>query len=107
MPWTSIYQAQFAKPLLNQTIALIQRDQAAALAAINADRAADGNELLTAIAEFHKGPGARSGWPWLYLELLPIQFDHQAGPANYRHSIARMVLDLDCGQFDQEMAQED
>jgi len=33
MSWTQAYNAQFAKPLVNQLIAIIQRDQPSALAA--------------------------------------------------------------------------
>jgi len=106
MSWTQAYQAQFAKPLVNQLIAIIQRDQAAALTVINAARAADGNQPLSAITEFHKGPGPRTGWPWLSLEIGPTNFDRGADKA-IRHHELRINLALDSGQYDQEMAQED
>ena len=106
MSWTQAYQAQFAKPLVNQIIAIIQRDQAAALAVINAARAVDGNQPLTAIAEFHKGPAPRTGWPWLFIEVGPSEFD-RAGDKQTRQHTVSIRLDLDTGQFDQEMAQED
>ncbi len=106
MPWTQAYQAQFAKPLVNQLIAIIQRDQAAALAVINNARSTDGNQALVPIAEFHKGPGARSGWPWLYLEIGPTNFNRSDDKATRHHDL-RINLALDTGQYDQEMAQED
>ena len=106
MAWTQAYQAQFAKPLVNQLIAIIQRDQAAALAVINAARAADGNQALSAIAEFHKGPGPRTGWPWLYLEIGATNFE-RGDDKTTRHHEVRVNLALDTGQYDQEMAQED
>lgn len=106
MAWAQAYDAQFAKPLVNQLIAIIQRDQASALAVINAARATDGNQPLAPIAEFHKGPGARTGWPWLYLEIGPTNFE-RGDDKTTRHQQVRVDLALDTGQFDQEMAQED
>jgi len=106
MSWQQAYQAQFAKPLVNQLIAIIQRDQAAALSVINAARVADGNQPLTPIAEFHKGPVPRTGWPWLYLEVGPTNFERGDDTATRHHEV-RINLALDTGQCDQEMAQED
>ena len=87
MSWTQAYNAQFAKPLVNQLIAIIQRDQAAALSVINAARAVNGNQPLTPIAEFHKGPGPRTGWPWLSLEIGPTNFDRGADKAIRHHEL--------------------
>jgi hypothetical protein len=106
MSWLQAYSAQFAKPLVNQLIAIIQRDQAAALSVINAVRSTDGNQPLAPLAEFHKGPGPRTGWPWLSLEIGPTNFDRDADKA-IRHHELRINLALDAGQYDQEMAQED
>ena len=106
MSWTQAYNAQFAKPLVNQLIAIIQRDQAAALSVINAARAVDGNQPLCSIAEFHKGPGPRTGWPWLSLEIGPTNFERGDDKATRHHEV-RINLALDTGQYDQEMAQED
>jgi len=106
MSWTQAYQAQFAKPLVNQLIAIIQRDQDAALAGINAARAAEGNPPLDPITEFHKGPGTRTGWPWLSLEIGTTNFDRDADRTT-RHQEVRILLALETGQFDQEMAQAD
>jgi hypothetical protein len=106
MSWTQAYNAQFAKPLVNQLIAIIQRDQSSALAVVNAARAKDGNLPLAPIAEFHKGPGARTGWPWLSLEIGPTNFEH-GDDKGTRHHEVRINLALDTGQYDQEMAQED
>ena len=106
MSWTQAYNAQFAKPLVNQLIAIIQRDQASALAVINASRAMDGNLPLVAITEFHKGPGARTGWPWLALEIGPTNFERNDDKTTRHHEV-RVNLVLDTGQYDQEMAQQD
>jgi hypothetical protein len=106
MAWVQAHNAQFGKPLVNQLIAIIQRDQAAALAVINAARATDGNQALSAISEFHKGPGVRTGWPWLFLEVGATNFSRGDDKA-IRHHELRVNLALDTGQYDQEMAQED
>ena len=96
MPYTPAYNALFSKPLLNQLIAIIQRDQAAALAIVNPS--------LSPIAEFHKGPGARTAFPWLLLTANSTQFDPQA--TGTRKSLVKVALELDVGQFDQEIAQD-
>jgi len=106
MSWTQAYNAQFAKPLVNQLIAIIQRDQAAALTVVNAARATNGNQPLCPIVEFHKGPGSRMGWPWLSLEIGPTNFE-RGDDKTTRHQEVRINLALDTGQYDQEMAQED
>ena len=61
MPYTPAYNATFAKPLVNQLIAIIQRDQASALGIVNPS--------LSPIAEFHKGPGTRTAFPWLVVSV--------------------------------------
>jgi hypothetical protein len=86
----------FTKPLLNQLIAIIQRDQQAALQVVNGS--------LVPITEFHKGPGARTAFPWLTLAADSVAFDRQAGGT--RCSQARVTLTLEVGQFDQEMAED-
>jgi hypothetical protein len=106
MAWVQAHNAQFGKPLVNQLIAIIQRDQAAALTVVNAARAMDGNQPLGPIAEFHKGPGVRTGWPWLCLEVGATNFSRGDDKAT-RHHEFRVNLALDTGQYDQEMAQED
>ena len=106
MSWNQAYQAQFAKPLVNQLIAIIQRDQTAALGVVNAARAADGNQPLSPITEFHKGPGTPTGWPWLYLEIGATSFNRDDDKAA-RHCHVRIKLALDTSQADLEMAQED
>jgi hypothetical protein len=106
MSWTQAYAAQFAKPLVNQLIAIIQRDQTSALAVVNAARAVDGNQPLVLVTQFHKGPGPRLGWPWLSIEIGPTNFDRGDDKATRHHEV-RINLALDTGQYDQEMALED
>lgn len=105
MTYTPAWNAQFAKPLLNQLIAIIQRDQAAALAIVNAARAIDGNPALEAIGEFHKGPALWTAFPWLSLAIETEPFDPNVD--QYRRSMPRIRLVLDSGNFDQESTQED
>src|SRR5713226_3759162 len=97
MPYTPAYSALFAKPLLNQLIAIIQRDQVAAIAIVNPS--------LSPINEFHKGPGLRTAFPWLTLAVDGVSFDREAQTFT-RHQTARVSLALDVGQFDQELAQD-
>ncbi len=97
MPFTPTWNATFAKPLLNQLIAIIQRDQAAAIAIVNS--------ALNPINEFHKGPGLRTAFPWLTLAVEGVAFDPTAEGFTRRQQ-ARVSLALDVGQFDQEMAQD-
>ncbi len=96
MPYTPAWNAAFAKPLLNQLIAIIQRDQASAIAIVNA--------ALAPVNEFHKGPGARTAFPWLSLAVDDTKFNIEV--ENARASANAVTLTLDAGQFDQEMAQD-
>ena len=96
MSYTPAWNARFAKPLLNQCIALIQRDQASAIAVVNA--------ALVPVAEFHKGPGLRTALPWLTVSLDGLEFAEDV--LGTRRSHPRLALTLDVGQFDQEMAQD-
>jgi hypothetical protein len=86
--------SQFAKPLLNQIIALVQRDQSSAIALVNPS--------LAPIGEFHKGPGLRTSLPWMGVALDGLAF--AADVLGTRQSRCRVALALDVGQYDQEMA---
>lgn len=96
MTYQPAWNATFAKPLLNQVIALIQRDQAAAIGIVNAQ--------LAPINNFCKGPESRTAFPWLMLTADSTVFDH--GALGTRASTAHVAMALDVGQFDQEMAQD-
>jgi hypothetical protein len=86
--------SQFAKPLLNQIIALIQRDQGSAIALVNPS--------LAPINEFHKGPGLRTALPWLTVAVESLTFAPDV--LGTRQSRPRVALTLDAGLYDQEMA---
>lgn len=96
MPYTPAFTAKFAKPLLIQALAIVQRDQASALALVNA--------ALPAIGEFHFGRGARTALPWLtFLADGPSFIPND--DLYYREGIVRLQLAIDVGEFDQEIAQ--
>src|SRR5579883_2728917 len=96
MVYIPAWNATFAKPLVNQVIAIIQRDQPAALSIVN--------PALAPIQEFHKGPGMRTAFPWLTLGVDKTEFD--PGVSWIRAWRASLMLMLDVGQFDQEIAQD-
>jgi hypothetical protein len=70
---TPRYQAQFAKTLVNQLIAILQRDQQSALDAINAGRPA--GRALKPFAGFHKEAAPIQNWPALVLVAQQTTFD--------------------------------
>ncbi len=96
MVYTPAWNAIFSKPLVNQAIALIQRDQSAALSIVN--------PALAPIQEFHKGPAMRTAFPWLTLAADKTEFN--PGSPWTRAWSASLILTLDVGQFDQEIAQD-
>ena len=96
MPWTSAFSAQFAKPLLLQTVAIIQRDQAAAIA--------DVSPSLTTINEFHFGRAPRTALPWLAISADGPLFERD-DDLNYRKGDCVLTLDLDVGEIAQEEGQ--
>jgi hypothetical protein len=67
------YQAGFAKPLVNQLIAILQRDQQAALDIVNAARPA--GRQLKPFAAFHKEAGTVQNWPAIVLVPQETSFD--------------------------------
>ncbi len=75
---TPRYQAQFAKTLVNQLIAILQRDQQAALDLINAGRPA--GRALKPFAAFHKEAAPIQNWPALVLVAQQTSFDGDADP---------------------------
>jgi len=103
--YSFVFSSSYAAPLIDQLMAIIQRDQASALGIVNADRAAKGNQPLEPIKEFHKGPGARMAMPWLTFAAGPVAFDRDKSQ-QIRKGVVTISLVLDTGQFDQEMAQD-
>lgn len=75
------YQAQFAKQLVNQLIAILQRDQQAALGIINGTRPP--GRALNPFTAFFKEASPIQNWPALVLVSRTTQFD-QSSDADLR-----------------------
>ncbi|HUZ46012.1 MAG TPA: hypothetical protein VMW54_05195 [Terriglobia bacterium] len=70
---TPKYQAQFAKPVVDQLIAIFQRDQQAALDIVNSTRPA--GRPLGPFAAFLKEATPIQNWPALVLVAQQVNFD--------------------------------
>lgn len=96
MTYVAAWNASFSKPLVNQAMAIIQRDQASAIALVN--------PTLAPINEFHKGPAARTAFPWLTLAAEQTEFDVSSPWTRSWSSL--LTLSLETSQYDPEMAQD-
>ena len=74
MPFSPAYNAQFAKPLVNQVIALMQRDQRAALDLVA------GTEVLDSLVEYRKDFAPSLRYPALVVVARETSFDPAADP---------------------------
>jgi hypothetical protein len=98
------YQAAFAKPLVNQLIAILQRDQQAALDLLNAARPA-GRELAP-FAAFYKEAGTVQNWPAIVLVPQEISFDANSDP-DLRTQSVRFICAMAITGTDPEWLAED
>ena len=98
------YQAQFAKPLVNQLIAIFQRDQQAALDIINAARP-PGRELKP-FAAFHKEVVSVQNWPAMVLVPQEVSFDANSD-ADLRTQSLRFICAMAITGTDPEWLAED
>jgi len=98
------YQAKLAKPLVNQLIAILQRDQQAALDIVNAARP-PGRELKP-FAAFHKEVVTVQNWPALVLAPQEISFDANSD-ADLRTQSLRFVCAMAITGADPEWLAED
>ena len=98
------YQAQFAKPLVNQLIAILQRDQQAALDILNATRP-PGRELKPFTA-FHKEVVTVQNWPAMVLVPQEISFDANSD-ADLRTQSVRFICAMAMTGIDPEWLAED
>jgi len=98
------YQAQFAKPLVNQLLAILQRDQQAALDIVNAGRP-PGRELKP-FAAFHKEVVTVQNWPALVLVAQETAFDTNSD-ADLRTQTVRLICALAVSGTDPEWLAED
>ena len=88
---TPRYQAKFAKTLVNQLIAIRQRDQQAALDLVNAARPA--GRALKPFAAFHKEAAPIQNWPALVLVAQETAFN-EASDADLRTQTVRFFCAL-------------
>lgn len=98
------YQATFAKPLVNQLIAILQRDQQAALDLVNASRP-PGRALKPFVA-FHKEVVTVQNWPALVLVAQETAFDTHSD-ADLRTETLRCICALAITGTDPEWLAED
>jgi hypothetical protein len=101
---TPRYQAQFAKTVVNQLIAILQRDQQAALDLVNATRPA--GRALKAFATFYKEAAPIQNWPALVLVAQQITFD-DASDADLRTESVRFFCAMALTGTDPEWLSED
>ena len=98
MPLTTpTWNATFARPLFDQIIALIQRDQAAAIQIVNP-------AITDPIAQFHKGFAPRVQLPHMTVWAHGSSFALEAQLA--RRSTSDISVAVEVGSYDQELAQE-
>ena len=98
------YQAGFAKPLVNQIIAILQRDQQAALEIVNAARPA--GRALKPFAAFYKEAGTVQNWPALVLVAQETAFDAVSDP-DLRTETLRFICAMAITGTDPEWLAED
>ncbi len=101
---TTRYQAQFAKPLVNQLIAILQRDQQAALDVVNSTRPP--GRALKPFAAFHKEAAPVQNWPALVLVAQEISFDSNSD-ADLRTQTLRFFCAMAITGTDPEWLAED
>ncbi|MFB3921598.1 MAG: hypothetical protein ACE145_07740 [Terriglobia bacterium] len=98
------YQATFVKPLVNQLIAILQRDQQPALDILNATRP-PGRELKP-FAAFHKELVSVQNWPAIVLVAQEVSFDANSD-ADLRTQSVRFVCAMAISGADPEFLAED
>jgi hypothetical protein len=98
------YQAQFAKPLVNQLLAVLQRDQEAALDLVNAGRPA--GRALKPFVAFHKEAAPIQNWPALVLVAQENSFD-ESSDSDLRTQTLRFFCALALTGSDPEWLAED
>ena len=98
------YQAGFAKPLVDQLIAILQRDQQAALDIVNAARP-PGREL-NPFQAFHKEVVSVQNWPALVLVAQEVNFNTDSD-ADLRTQSVRFLCAMAISGADPEWLAED
>ena len=85
------YQSGFAKPLVNQLLAILERDQQAALDLVNAGRPS--RRALAPFKAFHKEAAPIQNWPALVLIAPETTFD-LSSDADLRTESVRCICAL-------------
>jgi len=101
---TPRYQARFVKPLVNQLIAILQRDQQEALAIVNAARPAE--RALRPFAAFHKELAPIQNWPAVVLVAQETTFESNSD-ADLRTQSVRFLCALAVTGTDPEWLSDD
>lgn len=101
MTWQARYKLTLGFTLIDQLVALIQRDQAAALAYVLAHfPALPAGVTVAPIQMFFRGPGAKPQPPYIVVAVNGPDYDLEAEPP-LRGKHAWTVV-CDCGDFDNE-----
>jgi hypothetical protein len=98
------YQAGFAKPLVNQLIAILQRDQQAALDIVNTARPA--GRALKPFTAFYKEAGTVQNWPAIVLVAQEVAFEADSD-ADLRTQTLRFICAMAITGTDPEWLAED
>ena len=98
------YQSGFAKPLVNQLLAILERDQQAALDLVNAGRPS--RRALAPFKAFHKEAAPIQNWPALVLIAPETTFDLDSDP-DLRTESVRFVCALAITGSDPEWLADD
>jgi hypothetical protein len=100
----SRYQSGFTKPLVNQLLAILERDQQAALDLVNAGRPSD--RALQPFKAFHKEAAPIQNWPALVVIAPETTFDMNSDP-DLRTESVRFVCALAITGSDPEWLADD
>ena len=98
------YQSGFAKPLVNQLLAILERDQQAALDLVNAGRPS--GRALHAFKAFYKEAAPIQNWPALVVIAPETTFDPNSDP-DLRTQTVRFICALAITGADPEWLADD
>src|SRR6267142_5488519 len=98
MAWTSVYQARYTKPIVRQLMAIVQRDQRAALDFVG------GPGILQDIVTYQLAPLSVPQFPALMIAPERTAFDHEA--VGTRHSANRFYAAIAVTNQDRQVTAE-
>jgi hypothetical protein len=101
MSWKPLFKLTLGFNLIDRLIAVIQRDQAAALAYVLANFPALPQGVTVAPVQFFfRGPGAKPQPPYIIISVNGPDYDLGAEPP--LHGTHAFMVICDCGDFDNE-----